>query len=379
MRLTQTIQRAPCRSPAWPWPSLQSVTTAPTAGSRDDPASISWTVPVAVYRHMPDSALDQGIQELHDTQRHGVGHLRPSAKGKVWAQKGQAVAGHTLVTNVSTPDVTVEVQRTYPPTISPGRRDRAQSVSTGGQGRSESSSPPPTRLWNRQRSLTPGSPAPALPPPTRSRSVSDSSLLGHIHSGNTLLVARRVCDRHPTPNTTEDVFVLVTGLWRSNEVSPCKRLANTSGPMGDAGRRHERPDAPDRHRDVPFAGSFAGGALSSFPRSMARCRPTAWLRSFCNRDAGPATCAGCRSVLSPAGAATHVLARMICARVLAGSGSSRVREIGIPEGVGSCQWGFAGSLWGDGAFGARWFLGETRAVPEPGSRLAGGRPGGAWP
>ena len=124
----------------------------------------------------------------------------------------------------------------------------------------------------------------------------------------------------PTPDTTKGVFVLVTGLWGSSECRPCKRLANTSGPMGDAGRRHECPDAPNRRRGVPSrsvgapgnavarwveavnspcrthrgSGSFAGGALSSFPRRMARCRPTPWLRSFCNPDTGPATCARCR-------------------------------------------------------------------------------------
>jgi hypothetical protein len=59
--------------------------------------------------------------------------------------------------------------------------------------------------------------------------------LGHVLSETTLWVARRVCGRHPPPDTTEGVFGLVIGLWQQR-VSPCKRLANTSEPMGDAGR-----------------------------------------------------------------------------------------------------------------------------------------------
>jgi hypothetical protein len=78
----------------------------------------------------------------------------------------------------------------------------------------------------------------------------------------------------------------------------------------------------------PGSGSSAGGALSSFPRRVARCRPSPWLTPFSNPDAGPATCARCRPVLSPTGATRHVLARMICARVLARSAHSRVREVG---------------------------------------------------
>jgi hypothetical protein len=56
----------------------------------------------------------------------------------------------------------------------------------------------------------------------------------------------------PTPDTTEDVFVLVTGLWRGNECRPANGLLIRAGRWGmPAGATS--PDAPDRHRDVPSA------------------------------------------------------------------------------------------------------------------------------
>jgi hypothetical protein len=83
--------------------------------------------------------------------------------------------------------------------------------------------------------------------------------------------------------------------------------SNACGPVGQSGE---------------FAASTTGGgALSSFPRRVARCRPRQWLRSFCNPNAGPATCARCRSVLSPTGAATpRAGADELCSR----SGAFRI-------------------------------------------------------
>jgi hypothetical protein len=131
-----------------------------------------------------------------------------------------------------------------------------------------------------------------------------------VMSGSTLWVAIWLCNRHPRARHDRGRVWAGHRPVAQQRVSRCKRLANTSGPMGDAGRRHECPDAPDRRRGVPSgewgpgnagarwveavnspcrthrgSGSFAGGALSSFPRRM-RCRPTPWPRSACNPDAG---------------------------------------------------------------------------------------------
>ena len=62
----------------------------------------------------------------------------------------------------------------------------------------------------------------------------------HVMSGNTLGVARRGCDRPPTPDTTDGLFGLVTGLWRSQEC----RLAN--GLLIRAGRCRDPPAVPCR-------------------------------------------------------------------------------------------------------------------------------------
>jgi hypothetical protein len=80
------------------------------------------------------------------------------------------------------------------------------------------------------------------------------------------------------------------------------------------------------------SGSSAGGALSSFPRRVARCRPSPWLRSF-QPGRRTATCARCRSVLRPTGATRHghVLARVICARVLARSAYSEGARVSLAD------------------------------------------------
>jgi hypothetical protein len=78
-------------------------------------------------------------------------------------------------------------------------------------------------------------------------------LAGHVMSGSAPCVARRVCDRHPHARHDQGRAWAGHRPVARRRVSPCKRFANTSGPMGDAGPRHERPDAPDRHRDVPSA------------------------------------------------------------------------------------------------------------------------------
>jgi hypothetical protein len=129
-------------------------------------------------------------------------------------------------------------------------------------------------------------PTPPIPPPTRSRRVSDWGVwrmyVPDAHRG-----WREGCmTATPTPDTTKGAFGLVTGLWRSND----RRLAN--GLPIPAGRWW---------MPVLAASAFAGGVLSSFPRRVARCTRSPWLGASCNPDARPATCARCRSVFSPTG------------------------------------------------------------------------------
>jgi hypothetical protein len=68
---------------ARPRDSLRSVMSYATSPSRDYPASIPRTGPVALCRTMPDSALDQGFRGQDSTQPHGLDTLRPSEKRKV--------------------------------------------------------------------------------------------------------------------------------------------------------------------------------------------------------------------------------------------------------------------------------------------------------
>lgn len=156
-----------------------------------------------------------------------------------------------------------------------GRERRAQGRyrpwdAVGGDGWRDRSSPPSDTT---------------IPPPTRSPSVSDSSCLGYIMPGSTLWVARRAGDRQHARHD-RGAFGLVTGLWRSNECRPANGLQLPAS-------RWWMP--------VLAASASAGGVMSSFPRRVARCRPSPWLRSLGNPDAGPATQARCRSVLSPTG------------------------------------------------------------------------------
>jgi len=188
--------------------------------------------------------------------------------------------------------------------------------------------------------------------------------LGHVMSGSTLWVARGVCDCYPHARHDRGRVWAGHRPVAQQRVSPCKRVANTSGPMVDAGPRRERL----RRRGAVVV-STQGGEMQASP----------WLRSLDNPDAGPATCARCGSVLSRTGTTGHVGAGDLCSR----SGALRVfrgcGEIGIPEGVGLCQWGVRlgsrvmASLWPGGS------CARTRAVPERGARLAAGHPGGAWP
>jgi hypothetical protein len=84
----------------------------------------------------------------------------------------------------------------------------------------------------RVRNVRVGPPTPPLPRPTRSRSVPDSSFLGHVLSGSSLWVAIRVRDRHPHARHDRGRVWAGHRPVARQRVSPCKRLANTSGPMG---------------------------------------------------------------------------------------------------------------------------------------------------
>jgi hypothetical protein len=130
-------------------------------------------------------------------------------------------------------------------------------------------------------------------------------VLGYVMPGSALWVARRVCDRHPHARHTQRPVWAGHRPVAQQRVSPCKRLANTSGPMGDAASAlTHATDAtvclPQRGapgngcRPCVEADQFAVsthrdqiGPLSPFPRRMARCRPNPLLRSFCNPEAGP--------------------------------------------------------------------------------------------
>jgi hypothetical protein len=56
--------------------------------------------------------------------------------------------------------------------------------------------------------------------------------LGHVVSESSLRVARRVCDRHAHARHDRGCVWAGHGPVAQQRVSPCKRVANTSGPVG---------------------------------------------------------------------------------------------------------------------------------------------------
>jgi hypothetical protein len=78
------------------------VIAASGSRSRDDPASIPRMVPVGICRLVPGDAAD-------DTTWYAPDHLGPSEKRKVGAMDVPSRAGHMLVTNLSTLDITVDI------------------------------------------------------------------------------------------------------------------------------------------------------------------------------------------------------------------------------------------------------------------------------
>jgi hypothetical protein len=144
-------------------------------------------------------------------------------------------------------------------------------------------------------------------------------VLANVRPGCTPWVPKWVCYRHPhARHDRRRVWAGHRPVARQR-VSPFKRLADASGPLGEcwssplARRRMRRmPRCAFRNVGAPRNGcrpvgrsdEFAAsthrgisprppGTLSSFPRRMTTCGPSAWLRPFCNPDAGPATCARC--------------------------------------------------------------------------------------
>jgi hypothetical protein len=169
-----------------------------------------------------------------------------------------------------------------------GRERRAQRRyrpwdAAGGHEWRDRSSPPPT---------------PALPTPTRSQEcvgfiASWAISCQEAHSGwREVRVAA-------TPHARHDRGARLgwSQAGGAARVSPCKRVANTSAPWWMPVLRRQRL----RQR----------GAVVVPPR-VARCSRARGSRRC--PDAGPATCARCRSVLSRLGTTRHVGAGGLCAR-----------------------------------------------------------------
>jgi hypothetical protein len=180
-------------------------------------------------------------------------------------------------------------------------------------------------------------------------------------SGSTLWVARRVCDRHPHARHDRGRVWAGHKSVAQQRVSPCKRLANTSGPRG-CGSRRERLDACDGRRGVPSptwghqqrrrpmsrCDEFALSTHRGSVRLRAgRCRrfhagwgdagrPT-WLRSSATRMLDRRRAPDAVGAQPPRARPPHSW-RMICARVLGRSaysqGCARLNRPGFGRGWG---------------------------------------------
>ncbi len=109
---------------ATPRDSLRSVTSYATSRSRDDPASIPRTVPVALCRKMPDSVLDQAFRGQHNTQPHALDGLGPSDKRKVTGSTPVPTttddqASRLVIIHFRTVPMTRAIQESMMPEIEP--------------------------------------------------------------------------------------------------------------------------------------------------------------------------------------------------------------------------------------------------------------------